>query len=137
MDDDVRDFVRNRAAGRCEYCHITERYFTQLFQIEHIIPRCHGGADDEQNLALAYWRCNLCKGPNLTGIDPDTHAITRLFNPRSDVWEEHFALTDTGQMAGLTDVGRTTVRVLCMNEPRRVELRRAIALLERVNDADL
>ncbi|HSS19497.1 MAG TPA: hypothetical protein VLL54_05435 [Pyrinomonadaceae bacterium] len=42
------------------------------------------------NLALACIDCNLHKGPNLTGIDPNTGVITPLFHPRRDAWVEHF-----------------------------------------------
>ena len=29
-------------------------------------------------------RCNLHKGPNLSGVDPDTGQVVRLFDPRDD-----------------------------------------------------
>lgn len=95
------------------------------FQIEHIIPRKHGGDDDPTNLALACNRCNAHKGSNLTGIDPETGEIVRLFNPREHSWAEHFRLVDV-TLVGLTAVGRTTVRVLNMNDGRRVRLRAAL-----------
>ena len=44
--------------------------------IEHVRPRKHGGTDDGDNLALTCIDCNLRKGPNLTGIDPGTGAVT-------------------------------------------------------------
>lgn len=130
MDDTTKNLVRSRAESRSEYCGIGERYFSQLFQIEHIRSKSHGGSDDEENLALACRRCNLHKGPNLSGIDPETEMLTSLFNPRTDIWNEHFEQLETGEIQGLTAIGRTTVFVLNMNEPRRMELRRAIAALE-------
>lgn len=90
--------------------------------MEHIIPRQHGGATLEWNLALSCPHCNLHKGPNLTGMDPDTGEVTRLFHPRSDVWSEHFRLGN-GQVTGLTAIGRTTVWLLKMNENEQVALR--------------
>lgn len=113
--------VRRRAAGLCEYCHIPEAAFRQPFHIEHVIARQHGGATELDNLALACWTCNLKKGPNLTGIDPQTRQITSLFNPRTDKWADHFALSvETSiplgiEILGLTAVGRTTVVLLGMN----------------------
>jgi hypothetical protein len=65
--------------------------------------------------------CNLYKGSNLTGIDPITHTVCRLFNPRIDVWEHHFAFGMS--IEAKTDIGRTTIRVLNINEPLRVKLR--------------
>lgn len=75
-------------------------------------------------LALACDRCNAYEGPNLTSIDRDSSAIVPLFNPRRDMWGEHFAVRG-GRITGLALKGRATVRVLNMNARRRVELREA------------
>jgi hypothetical protein len=64
------------------------------------VPRQHGGNDDPGNLALACHRCNLSKGPNLTGIDPITAEIVRLFDPSRDQWLDHFHLPGTGYRGG-------------------------------------
>ena len=122
-DAAVRELARSRAGNRCEYCGLGQDELPfSTFQVEHIIPRKHGGSDDPSNLALACDRCNSSKGANLTGIDPVTGQITALFNPRSHSWDEHFSLSDT-TIVGMTAEGRTTVRVLNMNEARRIRLR--------------
>ena len=36
------------------------------------------------------YHCNLHKGPNLSGIDQESGALVRLFNPREDKWDDHF-----------------------------------------------
>ena len=119
----VRRFVKRRAQGRCEYCRIPQAAHPFVgFQIEHIIAKKHGGSDDPDNLCVACERCNAHKGPNLTGIDPTTNQIQRLFDPRQQDWDMHFASLGP-LIVGLTDVGRTTVDVLAMNESRRVQLR--------------
>lgn len=59
--------------------------------------------------------------------------MTRLFNPRIDIWEEHSSQDFLGSVNRLTDIGPTIVYVLDMNAPRRVELRAAIRAIE---DAD-
>lgn len=126
MDAASRDLVRRRAGDRCEYCLLRQvdlPYFT--FHIEHILPRKHGGGDDVGNLALACDRCNLHKGANLTGVDPQTGVVTLLFNPRHHRWDEHFQMADV-HVVGLTDIGRATVTVLNMNDPRRLRLRSAL-----------
>ena len=114
--------VRTRAGERCEYCRIHQRHYLLTFHIEHIVARQHGGSDDAANLALACHFCNRQKGPNLAGLDPDTGRLTRLFHPRTDVWSTHFQ-SDAGHIRGQTPVGRTTGRVLNMNQPERVRLR--------------
>ena len=85
MDTATRSMVRQRAGNRCEYCRILqEQMSAAAFHVDHIIPKQHGGSDDASNLALACYHCNLRKGPNLTGIDPDTGALVPLFHPRQE-----------------------------------------------------
>ena len=126
MDQALRRFVRERAVHRCEYCGILQAHVPfAAFHIDHIIPLQHGGTDDAANLAFACYHCNLHKGPNLAGIDPDTGTIVPLFHPRRDAWHEHFALQDV-TIVGLTPTGRATMRVLQMNAVDRVQLRTAL-----------
>jgi 5-methylcytosine-specific restriction endonuclease McrA len=123
MDATLRELVRQRASGRCEYCQIHQEddsYYR--FQIEHILPLKHGGTDDSENLALACRHCNLHKGPNLSGIDPDDGRLTPLFNPRSDKWQNHFVFQGA-IIVGLSNIGRATIQVLAMNDSDRVDLR--------------
>jgi 5-methylcytosine-specific restriction endonuclease McrA len=125
MDRRTRELVRQRAGNRCEYCGLPQDLspVAQL-QIEHIIPRKHGGGEDEQNLALACIDCNLAKSSNLSGIDPASGQTVPLFNPRSQHWEEHFAWQGT-ILIGLTPVGRATIRVLNINDDERQRVRLA------------
>ena len=91
MDDRLRQTVRERADHRCEYCCLpqnAEPFFA--YHVEHIVARQHGGRDDSENLALACYHCNAHKGPNLSGLDPESGALVRLFHPRQDRWDEHF-----------------------------------------------
>ncbi|OAI53019.1 hypothetical protein AYO47_05735 [Planctomyces sp. SCGC AG-212-M04] len=123
MQADVRNAVRNRAALRCEYCGLYEGESPLLsHQVEHIIPRKHGGTDDLENLALACIACNLFKGANLSGIDPDTRLVTPLFHPRRERWNEHFRF-DSLEIVGLTAVGRATIAVLRLNDAVHLRLR--------------
>ncbi len=126
MDAATRRLVWERAGDRCEYCLLQRRQAAFApFHIEHIIARQHRGPDDITNLALACHRCNLHKGPNLAGYDPDTGEIIRLFHPRLDRWRDHFQF-EGPRIKGLTGIGRTTVWVLQMNVEVRLELRIAI-----------
>ena len=123
MDRAIRRLVRERAGHRCEYCQLNQAQAPfALFHIDHVIPRQHGGSDEPSNLALACHHCNLHKGPNLTGIDPYTGQISALFNPRREYWYSRFVFQEA-TVVGLTAIGRTTVRVLAMNAPDRVQLR--------------
>ena len=122
MDAAARTLVRRRADNRCEYCLLPQEYSHLTHHIEHIVAKQHGGSDDADNLALACHRCNLHKGPNLTGFDPESGEIVPLFHPRRDRWAEHFVFRGP-RIEGLTAVGRTTVHVLGMNDARRLDLR--------------
>ncbi len=93
MTEPTRAFVRQRAAHRCEYCHLHQDDSPlAALHIEHIRPRKHGGSDDESNLCLACIDCNLHKGSNLTGIDSLSGVVTELLHPRRQRWEDHFAI---------------------------------------------
>src|SRR5579871_555280 len=122
MEEATRDLVRRRARERCEYCGLHQEHCELRHHIEHIIAKQQGGSDDTENLALACHRCNLRKGPNLSGVDPVTGELVPLFHPRRDGWTEHFGF-DGAIVMGLTATGRATVQVLDINEVRRIELR--------------
>jgi HNH endonuclease len=123
MDHALRDLVRRRAAERCEYCRLPQEAEPLFpFHIEHVVPKQHRGSNDADNLALACHHCNLHKGPNLAGLEPETGGLVPLFHPRRDVWREHFEF-HRGEIVGLTPTGRATVHVLQLNAPGRVELR--------------
>jgi hypothetical protein len=62
------------------------------------------------------------KGTNLAGMDPRTGKLTRLFHPRQDSWEEHFAWQGP-LLIGKTPLGRATLLVLNINDPVRLQHR--------------
>jgi 5-methylcytosine-specific restriction endonuclease McrA len=114
--------VRRRAHDRCEYCLLPQYASPLTFNIDHVIARQHRGRTVFQNLALSCGRCNLSKGPNIAGVDPQTGNITRLFNPRIDEWSDHFRY-DRAVLTGLTDIGRCTIAVLSINQRSRITVR--------------
>jgi hypothetical protein len=95
------------------------------FPVDHVVARQHRGATELDNLALSCVRCNAHKGPNLSGIDPHSDRLVRLFHPRRDRWMDHFALHGPF-IEGLTDIGRATIEVLTMNDPDYVALRESL-----------
>ncbi|MEX0717899.1 MAG: HNH endonuclease signature motif containing protein [Planctomycetaceae bacterium] len=124
MDAATRRLVRDRAANRCEYCGLHQRWSPlATLHVEHVIPKKHGGTDDPNNLALACVDCNLHKGPNVAGFDPETGRLTDLFHPRRHEWAEHFEWSGA-TIVGKTAIGRTTVEVLGLNSDERLQLRR-------------
>lgn len=124
----LRRQVYERAAGCCEYCLIHNDDTFVPHEVDHIVATKHGGETTAENLCLCCFDCNRHKGSDLTSIDPVTHVITPLFNPRLDQWRDHFQLTGT-RIEGLTATGRTTARLLQMNtHERQLERANLIAL---------
>ena len=117
-------FVALRAENRCEYCRAPERIFNFPFEVEHIIAQALGGLDEESNLCLACRSCNLFKRDFLAWLDEVTQTEVRLFHPRQAEWSEHFQLNaETGEIQGLTSIGRATVARLRMNTPSQLTAR--------------
>lgn len=119
---DQRSRIARRAGFRCEYCLLSEDHAIKRHEPDHIIPRKHGGGDDDENLAWACFHCNRHKGSEVGAVDGDTGQLVPLFNPRQQLWTDHFVFTK-GRIEPLTSVGRVTVLVLRLNKPDRVELR--------------
>jgi hypothetical protein len=117
--------VAQRAGHRCEYCHAPEAVFNFPFEVEHIIPVSRKGKDAETNWALACRACNLYKAAHTIGVDPESQAELRLFHPRQDHWEEHFqGNRESGELFGLSAIGRATIARLEMNSQAQLVARR-------------
>ena len=93
-------------------------------EIEHLLPIAEGGTDDEENLWLACRDCNSFKSSRIYVFDEETAQTTRLFNPRTQNWHEHFSLSeDKTIIKGITACGRATVIALRMNTEQAVYAR--------------
>lgn len=118
----LRQLVTERAEGHCEYCLLPETVTVHRHEPDHVIPRQHGGETNADNLAIACMRCNRYKGSNVGSFDPETGDLVPFYNPRSQIWLEHFRL-DGATIEPLTPQGRVTVKILHLNDPDRVEER--------------
>ncbi len=104
------------AQYRCEYCKTSSKLTGMPLTMEHIIPRSLGGSDDLLNLAAACYRCNEFKGAKVSEIDLQTSQSSRLFNPRTDLWIDHFIWINGGiQIAGTSLIGDVTLIALRLN----------------------
>lgn len=120
-----RQRISRRAGRRCEYCLLREKQAVKKHEPDHIVPLKHGGLDDDSNLAWACFQCNRYKGSEVGAFDPQTGELVALFNPRSQRWEEHFAVRE-GEIIALSSAGRVTILVLQLNRPTRVAVRRLL-----------
>jgi 5-methylcytosine-specific restriction endonuclease McrA len=60
-------------------------------EIDHSVPRALAGPTNEDNLWLACSLCNDHKGDQIAAPDPLSGEMTRLFDPRHQRWNAHFA----------------------------------------------
>lgn len=120
-----RELIARRANHRCEYCLLHQEHSVKRHEPDHIIPIKHGGKDLEGNLAWACFHCNRYKGSEVGAFDSETGQLIPLFNPRQDVWEDHFSI-DVGWIVPHTAVARVTILVLQLNRPDRIQIRKLL-----------
>jgi len=56
----LRYEILKRAQFHCELCGISHE--ERALEVDHILPRKHGGTDDLSNLQALCWQCNSMKG---------------------------------------------------------------------------
>ena len=120
----IRLLVTERAFGCSEYCMSQEKYASQSFSIEHIIPQILGGTWDVNNLALACQGCNNSKFTKLTALDTETNTKVPLFNPRQHIWTDHFEWNSHFTVIlGITPIGRATIKAIQLNRDNLINQR--------------
>lgn len=122
VSEALRRLVIDRASQACEYCLLPSSLSFYPHEVDHVIAIKHQGATSADNLAFACWRCNRFKGSDLGSFDPDTGEFAFLFNPRTQIWAEHFTLTE-GRIIGQSPEGRTTAVLLKLNTRDRIQER--------------
>jgi HNH endonuclease len=126
IPQELRQRVAAAARHRCGYCLTAETVVGTPMEIDHLIPESLGGPTEEDNLWLACSLCNDHKANRIAGTDPVSGEVVRLFDPRHQIWQEHFRWTEAGdEIVGLTPTGRATVNVLQLNLSVRVIARGA------------
>ena len=131
VSESIREQVEKRALDCCEYCQTIMGSSTERFEMEHVIPLSKGGQSLLGNLALSCRGCNSFKHNKIEGFDSLTELFVPLFNPRKDVWKEHFAWdTNPFFLIGMTASGRATIETLKLNRPQLISVR---TLLKKIN----
>jgi len=129
ISPDLRQQVATRADFLCEYCLIAEADTFFGCEIEHIISLKHGGSSTPDNLAYACVFCNRHKGTDIGSIS-ESGEFSRLFNPRTDHWIDHFQLVGI-RIEPLTTAGEVTARILQFNHSDQVLEREALNIVGR------
>lgn len=120
-----RLFVSHRAAFRCEYCKVPDLGFAFPFQIDHIRAIKHNGLTVLSNLAYCCPDCNRYKGTDPGSYLDESPALIRFYNPRTDIWEDHFGIDD-GIIYPKTQEGQVTVLIFQFNLPERIIYRQEL-----------
>ena len=116
--------VRKAAKNRCGYCLLPQEILMGKLEIEHLLPQAIGGTNEEENLWLACRDCNSHNSFKVYVFDDETRQKVKLFNPRTQIWHEHFKFNqDQTKIIGKTVCGRATVIALRMNEDQAVKAR--------------
>jgi len=131
IPDRLRGPVVDRAGNACEYCRLPQLGQVARFPVDHVVPRSEGGLTELENLALACPHCNAFKWAHTTWPDPESGLPVPLYNPRTQVWADHFEWTDSHgiTLVGRTACGRATIACLQMNHPDMLTTRALLAEL--------
>lgn len=121
----TRQLVAERAKFGCEYCLFPELFAVHSFEIDHILSKKHGGTNLLENLAFACFHCNRHKGTDISSYDDLTGNLTAFYNPRKQIWTEHF-LFQNAEIVALTAEARVTIKILKLNDIQRIEERQAL-----------
>lgn len=120
IPDALRKLVAKRANFRCEYCRVQAEDSFFPFHIDHIVSLKHGGQTIDENLAYACQICNWNKGSDIATFFTDFTTPIRFFNPRIDIWDDHFNIETTGLISEKTLIGAATIKILDMNQPESI-----------------
>ena len=125
LPDELKNKIRRAAQNRCAYCLTPQEIVSMPLEIEHLQPTAEGGTDEEENLWLACRNCNGFKHAKTLAVDPQTNVETAIFNPRKQIWNEHFEFSeDETEIVGKTVCGRATVIALRLNFEQAVSARK-------------
>lgn len=120
----LRQHVLDLDGYFCAYCRLSEVLSGISLSVDHIIPVAKQGKSTLENLCAACRSCNEFKGVQTDAVDNETGHVVPLFNPRRQVWSEHFQWSATGTVIiGLTACGRATIYALKLNNAVIVKAR--------------
>jgi HNH endonuclease len=125
ISEKLRQQVAKNANYTCEYCLTPEYFLATTFHIDHIRSIKHGGKTLFQNLAYACPHCNQNKGSDIASYSEEDELV-RLFNPRKDIWDEHFEVTKIGIINPISSIGEVTVNTLSFNQLERIIFRKSL-----------
>ena len=122
MNAALERLVWQRAKSRCEYCQLPQAFSPLPHAIDHIIARQHHGPTQAENLALACFFCNSYKGPNISGLNPQTGRRCD-YSTRGRIDGTAIFYGVARCLVGRTHTGVVTIDLLEINRFEAVEFR--------------
>ena len=144
----VKDMLKNAQYGKCCFCEGKSNAFAPK-DVEHYRPK--GAVRQDENSSVLkpgyfwlayswqnlYWCCQFCNRSHKRDYFPLRDPAKRARSHSDNLAEEEPLIVDPGgaddprehirfrreHAVGVTDIGRTTVRVVCLNRPDLVEER--------------
>ena len=84
----VKSRILEKTGGVCAVCGRTLEY--EKVTIEHVIPKYHGGTDDERNLLPLCKNCNKQKGSRLVPTDEYYPYTKEMFLAQVDLYRSEW-----------------------------------------------
>ena len=120
VSDQLRVQVGRLAQFACEFCGVQESDAAGELTIDHYRPQSEGGEDVLHNLLYCCFRCNLYKADDW----PSDESSPKLWNPREESSDTHWALLENGELKATSPTGEFTIRRMRLNRPQLVAYRR-------------
>lgn len=130
ISEELRQAVAVRANFLGEYCLIHKDDTVYGCQVDHIISLKYGGSTAIEKLVYACAFCNRSKGGDIGSILWPSQELVRFFNPRKDVWRDHFKL-DGAMIRPISNIGKVTAQILGFNHVDRVLERQTLIAIRR------
>lgn len=89
----LRYAVLKRAGFHCELCGVSAD--ERALEVEHILPKKHGGSDEFENFQALCWKCSADRGE---GGDTDFRKVRESYDDRKEGC--HFCQVIVGRMVG-------------------------------------
>ena len=116
--------VQTIAANTAAWC--PKSFWRPFFILTILEAESIKGRQFLSNLAYACPHCNQNKGSDIaTFVDDENELTTRFFNPRKDIWHDHFEI-NYGEILHKSVIGKATVAILDFNQIERIMLRQAL-----------
>lgn len=117
--EDCKEELEEDFYGLCGYCGKNQYAFNERFEIDHFAPKTKfpQRKDDYSNLVLSCSKCNKHKWEKWVTDDPyiSVKDDCGFIDPASDDFDKNLHREDSGEICGLTEIGKYMCKELKFN----------------------